>query len=300
MPHASLFAICIGLAALPAFAKGITVRFLPNPAEDSVVEYRILRAEPGLPPAQIGRVAVAAGRDTFSFADTSALKGLAYRYSIIGMNAGGGASDPSESTEVALPSLSLPDTLRADAREARWNLALSADPLSGAAPFSLSLEDSSRFVVRYDAASHQLMFAPRGEAVQGWAVVRATYYGKFADRESIWLAFEATGIKAAAPGRAGRAMGLPPTWSARQGSLRIRAAPGTPGGAAGAGRAGTWDLLTAGGESVARLVLPGDASEIRWDGRDSRGRPVRPAGYLWAERGPGGALLQAGSLRILP
>jgi hypothetical protein len=299
MHLASRFAIFIGLAALPAFAKGITVRFLPNPAEDSVVEYRILRAAPGLPPAQIGRITAAAGRDTFSFADTSAIKGLAYRYSIIGMDAGGGASDPSESTEVALPSLSLPDTLRADAREVRWTLALGADPLSGAAPLALSLEDSSHILLRYDAWTHQILFSPRGEAVPGWAVVRATYYGKFADRDSIWLAFDAVGIRGVGPSHAGWACNLPASWSPRQGSLRIRSAPTALGRAKGA-RAGTWNLLTVRGESVASLALPGNGSETLWDGRDFRGSPVHPAGYLWAERGPGGALLQAGSLRILP
>ncbi len=287
------------MTALPAVAKGITVRFLPNPAEDSVIEYRILRAAPGLPPAQIGRLPASPGRDTFSFADTSAARGLAYRYSIIGMNAGGGASDPSESTDVALPSLSLPDTLRAAARESYWTLALAADPLSGAAPLALALEDSSRFSLGYDAPTHRIRFSPRGQAAQGWAVVIATYYGKFADRDSIWLAFDATGIRDAMHARNGRSPHLPATWSARQGSLRIRPKGSASDRAAGP-RAGTWNLLTANGESVATVVLPDDASETFWDGRDAQGWPVHPAGYLWAERGPDGGLRQAGSLRILP
>jgi hypothetical protein len=307
MPSASRIAVFLALAALQAFAKGITVRFLPNPPEDSVIEYRILRAAPGLPPSQVGRIVAAAGRDTFSFADTSALKGLAYRYSIIGMNAGGGASDPSESTEVALPSLSLPDTLRADAHGALWTLALSADPLSGEAPLALSLEDSSRFLLRYDAWTHQLTFSPRADARQGRVAVRATYYGKFADRDSIWLTFESTSIRSPAGGGAERAGRLPASWSPRSGALRLRAASAAAAGddaprgsrTKGSGP-GTWTLLTPKGESVASLDLPGDGSEILWDGNDGRGRPVDPAGYLWAERGARGALVRAGSLRIVP
>lgn len=306
MPQASRIALFLVLASLQAFAKGITVRFLPNPAEDSVVEYRILRAAPGLPPAQVGRIAAAPGRDTFSFADTSALKGLAYRYSIIGMNAAGGASDPSESTQVALPSLSLPDTLRAQGQGALWTLALAADPLSGEAPLALSLEDSSLFLLRYDAWTHQLDLSPRADARQGWIVVRATYYGKFADRDSIWLTFEGTAIRAHDGGGTGRAWRLPAAWSPRAGSLRLRAASAPadpkdgPTQARGTRAAGTWTLLTPKGESVASLALPGDGSEILWDGRDARGRPLDPAGYLWAERGARGGLVRAGALRILP
>jgi hypothetical protein len=299
MPVASRFALFwLGLAVLPAFSKGITVRFLPNPPEDSVVEYRILRADaPGQAPAEVGRLPAAAGRDTFSFADTSAVRGLAYRYSIVGMDAGGGASDPSESTEVALPSLSLPDTLRGDGGGARWALAVGADPLVGSAALALALEDSSRFSLHYDSAARQIVFAPRDGEGSGWAVVRATYYGKFADRDSVWLAFGAASVAPRAGDRASAIWSLPAAWSPGRGSLRLRA-PSAHGGP-GPGAA-TWSLITPRGRTVAVVALPGDGRESAWDGRDRDGRPMRPAAYLWAVRGSGGALLGSGTLRILP
>jgi hypothetical protein len=184
-----------------------------------------------------------------------------------------------------------------------------ADPLSGEAPLSLALEDSSRFLLRYDAWTHRLTLSPRADARQGWAVVRATYYGKFADRDSLWLTFEGTGVRAAEGAGPGRAWRLPAVWSRASGALPLRAAsspaPGAPnaqpdGGVAGNAGGGTWTLLTPKGERVASLALPGDGSETAWDGRDGRGRPVDPARYLWAERGARGALVRAGSLRILP
>jgi len=297
------------LAAIPAFPKGIAVRFLPNPPEDSVVAYRVLRADgPGLAPALVGEVPAAPGRDTLSFSDTGAIRGLAYVYSIIGLNAGGGASDPSESTEVALPSLSLPDTLHAGAHGAQWSLALGVDPLSGASPLALSLEDSSRFTLRYDPASRQAVFAARAGAVSGWAVVRAVYYGKFADRDSVWLDFASSSI-GIGPGsiRAGSEWTVPSAWSPSQGALRIRGSASIGAGpaqgvarASASNPASTWSLLTARGETVASLPLPGDGSETLWDGRDAQGRSMPPACYLWAARGSRGALLRSGSLRILP
>ena len=163
------------LAAPPALSKGILVRFLPNPPEDSIVTYRVLRADgPGLAPAPVGDVPAAVNRDTFSFADSSALKGRPYLYSIIGLNAGGGISDPSESTTVATPILGLPDTLLGGAQGARWTLALAADPLAGVSPLALALADSSHFLLRYDSAARQIVFTPRGSMLSGQVAVRAT------------------------------------------------------------------------------------------------------------------------------
>jgi hypothetical protein len=300
MSPASRFAFVFGgiiaFAALPSVSKGIMVRFLPNPPEDSVVNYQVMRADGlGLAPVQVGQVSAAAGRDTFAFADTSALKGRPYVYSIIGLDAGGGASAPSESTEVAQPFLALPDTLVGGAQGARFTLTLGANPLSGSAPLSLSLEDSSRFTLRYDSASGQIVFAPRGAARSGQVVVHATYFGKFTDQGSVWISLVATALRPS-PGAPRDIWVIPAAWSLRQGSFRIRGA----GGSAGPGTAADWSLWTATGGRVAALALPGDGSEAFWDGRDGSGRPVKPAAYLWAARGPGGTLLRSGSLRILP
>jgi len=300
MSPASRFAFVFGgiiaFAALPSLSKGIMVRFLPNPPEDSVVNYQVMRADGvGLAPAQVGQVSAAAGRDTFAFADTSALKGRPYVYSIIGLDAGGGASAPSESTEVAQPFLALPDTLIGGAQGARFTLSLGANPLSGLAPLSLSLEDSSRFTLRYDSAAGQIVFAARGAARSGQVVVRATYFGKFTDQGSLWISLETTALRPS-PGAAAQDWALPAAWSLRQGSLRIRGAVGSTGPGTGA----QWSLWMANGGMVAAVALPGDGSEAAWDGRDGSGRPVKPAAYLWAARGPGGTLLRSGSLRILP
>jgi hypothetical protein len=283
------------LAASPALSKGIVVRFLPNPPEDSVVTYRVLRADgPGLAPVPVGDVPAAVSRDTFAFADSSALKGRPYLYSIIGLDAGGGISDPSESTAVATPILGLPDTLQGGAQGARWTLALGADPLAGTCPLALSLADSSRFLLRYDSAARQIVFTARGGALSGQVVVRATYFGKFTDQRTLWLSMETTALRGG--GASVRAWAIPATWSPSMGTLRLRG----PERSAGLGIAGTWSLLTARGETVAVLPLPGNGSETAWNGRDPRGGEVGPASYLWAVRATGGALLRSGSLRILP
>ena len=297
----ALFAAGLFIAAWPAYSKGILVRFLPNPPEDSVTEYHVLRSDgPGGAPTPVGRVDAAAGRDTLAFADTSACKGLAYRYSILALDAWGGVSDPSESTEVALPALTFPDTLRAGSQGARWTLPLGADPLSGAAPLDLALQDSARFTLRYDAKTHQAEISPREGAGSGWAVVIASYYGKFADRDSVWIGFGGTGMSDPMHrGRAETAEEWPASWSPRLGLLTI-VCPAGAREASGRGASGAWTLLTARGETVATLRFPSDGSNALWDGRDAHGRPVEPAAYLWAARGPRGALLRSGSLRILP
>lgn len=294
---AFFFGGLLSLAASPALSKGIVVRFLPNPPEDSVVTYRVLRADgPGLAPVPVGDVPAAVGRDTFAFADSSALKGRPYLYSIIGLNAGGGISDPSESTTVATPILGLPDTLQGGAQGARWTLALGADPLAGASPLALSLADSSRFLLRYDSAARQIVFTARGSALSGQVVVRATYFGKFTDQRTVWLSMESTALRPGGAAASAQTWDIPATWSPRLGSLRLRG----PERSARLGMADTWNLLTARGEAVAVLPLPGNGSETAWNGRDYRGSAVKPASYLWAVRAEGGALLRSGSLRILP
>ncbi|MBW8889552.1 MAG: hypothetical protein JF616_17490 [Fibrobacteres bacterium] len=292
---AFVFAGIIAFAA-PSHSKGIRVRFLPNPPEDSVVSYQVMRADGlNLATVKVGQVSAAAARDTFDFADTTALKGRPYVYSIIGLDAGGGASAPSESTEVAQPFLALPDTLLGGAQGARFTLSIGANPLSGSAPLALSLEDSSRFSLRYDSAAGQIVFAPRGAARSGQVVLHATYFGKFTDQGSVWISLETTALRPS-PRTEGGIWAVPSAWSLRQGVLRIRGAAGS----AGSATAANWSLWTADGGTVAVLPLPGDGSEAAWDGRDGSGRPVKPAAYLWAARGPGGTLLRSGSLRILP
>jgi hypothetical protein len=295
MSHAIRIAFLLIGLALPAFAKGITVRFLPNPPEDSIAKYAVLRADGAAAPVQVGEVPALPARDTFAYADTAAARGRAYVYSIVAIDAAGNASDPSDSTEVALPSLGLPDTLSGAAADARWSLPAGADPLTGVSPLSLSLEDTTRFSLRLDSLTHTAVFATRGAALSGWAMVRAAYFGKFIDRDSVWLSFGSAGavtaLRAPGPGPACR---LPSSWSfARQGALRVQA------GAAAAAH-GRLDIVTARGEAVASMDLPGNGSEVLWDGKDGHGRLVKPASYLWAARGPRGAMLQSGALRLEP
>ena len=313
MSSASRFAFfCAGFAAAcaPAHSKGISVRFLANPSGDSVVKYAVMRADgPGQAPVQVGEVGDAgkdgaAANDTLTFPDTAAVKGRAYLYSIVALDAEGGASDPSEPTEVASPSLGLPDTLRGDAAGARWTLPAGSDPLSGSAPLALSLEDTARFSLRYDSAAHQLVFESRGETRSGWAQVRAVYFGKFVDRDSVWIDFAPGAL--ARPGRASASadIGLPSSWSPRLGAMRIRLSPltGVNGmnGASGGNSPRSLEILTARGQSVAAIPLPAGGADAFWDGRDRQGRALDPACYLWAARDGRGSLRRSGALRILP
>ncbi len=283
--------------ALPAFPKGITVRFLSSPAEDSIVSYEVMRSDaPDKPCVGVGRVTVASASDTLAFADSGAARGHAYVYSIVGINGEGGRSEPSESTQVALPILSLPDTLRAAAAGAAWILAPDADPLAGLAPLSLSLSaaDTARVSLAFDPLTRKAILTPRHPetAWSGWIGLSADYFGgKFSDRDSLWLVVPGAAPVAARLPRSGiaAAFSLPAQWSPSAGAMRLSAAT-----------AGRVDLVTAGGEIAASINLTGNGSEVLWDGRDAHGRALKPACYLWAARGARGAMLGSGSLRLLP
>jgi hypothetical protein len=262
-------------------AKGILVKFLPNPPEDSIVRYDVYRStDSGQMGALLGSILPAAV-DTLRYPDVGAQKGVAYFYSIKGVNAGGLESDPSDQTEAALPSLALPDTLRPDSSgSARCPLAASARPLQGV-PLSLTLVDSSRFLLRYDAAAGRVEFRPvAGRADTGRVIVRASYYGKFEDRDTLLVVAAASPVAslpapAAPPGlRAGRGpegalrlSGLPALarveiltlQGARVFSGMLRGPEAVVGGSEGAGhryRAGYLTVRDAAGRLLAALKIP--------------------------------------------
>jgi hypothetical protein len=187
----ALLGVFLGLGNTPADANGIHVRFLANPAEDSIVKYRILRAEaPGQASQSIGEVAAPLLADTLGFPDLTAAKGKPYSYSIKAINAGGGESDPSSATVVAYPALALPDTLRPDKATGltRFVIPAESDPLRGTEPLLLTLQDSTRFTLAFDSATHTITFRARsGRIDSAWARVSAQYYGKFSDQDSLLL-----------------------------------------------------------------------------------------------------------------
>lgn len=285
-----VFCSIVFLAALSAFAEGITVRFLPNPPEDSIARYVVLRSGGAEQVArELGGIAAQPGRDTLSFADSGASRGQAYVYSIIGIDGSGARSEPSESTQVALPALDLPDTLRADAGGARWRLPLESDPLSGIAPLALSAVDSARFQLAYDKASRDLVIMPRGNAGSGWVVLRAIYFGKFEDRDSLWLSLTPKTAAISGVPTAAEGFTVPAVWSPARGQLRLRAENGVE----------RLDILDARGIAVAEVSLPGNGSEVLWDGHDRLGHPLIPGCYLWAARGKRGNPLRTGRLHIV-
>ncbi|HKP97259.1 MAG TPA: hypothetical protein VJ385_16035 [Fibrobacteria bacterium] len=298
---ASLAAILLAGLSGAASAKGISVRFLACPPEDSIVRYEVYRSDSAGGSAKaVGVVPASPGSDTLGFRDLSAEKGRPYFYAIKGINAGGVASDPSAQTQVGYPLLSLPDTLRPDQATGatRAVLAPHSDPLLGSAPLVLSLADSARFSVAYDPASRTAAFRSRsGKADTGRVVVRAQYFGKFEDRDTVLILVSATGSAASLP----RLPGAPAAGAARsafpsrysplaQGPLSLSGLPGP----------GSLEILTALGARARVLELPGPRARLLWDGRDHSGLFLRPARYLWAARGPGGSVLETGSFLILP
>ena len=187
----ALLGLFLGLGNTPADANGIHVRFLANPAQDSIVKYRILRAEaPGQASQSIGEIAAPLLADTLGFPDVTAVKGKPYTYTIKAINAEGGESDPSGATVVAFPALTLPDTLRPDNASGltRFVIPAASDPLRGTERLSLTLQDSTRFTLTFDSATHTATFRTRsGRLDSGWARVSAQYYGKFSDQDSVLL-----------------------------------------------------------------------------------------------------------------
>jgi hypothetical protein len=297
----------IGAASLLAFlsgighAAGISVRFLACPPEDSIVRYEIHRSDAANGSESIlGEVPAVAGADTLDFQDKAAEKGKSYFYAVTGINADGIASDPSVRTQVGFPLLSLPDTLRPDKATGLMRVALPAasDPLRDSVPLDLHLEDSSRFSLAYDPAARTVSFRSRSDrADTGWVVVRAQYYGKFADRESVLVMSAAkTGSNGIAPAARAGLMDpavrfLPAVYAPRsQGPLYLDRIPGP----------GNLELLTLKGSRAMAFRLPGSGSRPQWDGKDGNGAYLQPAHYLWIVRGPAGSVLQAGSILITP
>lgn len=191
--------VCLGQVGRVE-AMGILVKFLPNPPEDSIVRYDVYRADsagrPGLP---IGEILPAPGQDTLRFPDVSAAKGRAYFYTVTAVNAAGAESDLSDETEVGIPSLALPDTLRPDAQGiTQVTVPFAAAPLKGFATLALETPDSARFVLRYDDASGRAVFGSRsGRADTAKIIVRASYFGKFEDRDTV-IVMMAAGLPATA------------------------------------------------------------------------------------------------------
>jgi hypothetical protein len=226
---AALLSLGLGLAQ----AKGILVRFLAGPAEDSIVRYEVYRADaPGASALPIGKVAAVPGADTLVFSDLTAEKGRPYTYRVTSVNGEGGESDPSEQTQVAFPFLSLPDTLRPDKTTGLTRMVVpsSSDPLRGTAPLALALIDSSRFTLAFDAASHTAVLRSRsGKSDSAWTVVRAGYFDKFEDRDSVLVVVAGPATVSVAfppdPGRAGkrsRRGALPPLlWNGRNAAGRM-------------------------------------------------------------------------------
>lgn len=278
-------------------AKGIAVRFLANPDEDSVVRYEVYRAgSPGGASQSLGEMAAVPGADTLSFPDLTAEKGMRYSYTILGVNVDGVVSDHSEATQVAYPVLSLPDTLRPGkgALYATFVLAAASHPLEGSEPLSLALLDSSRFSIGYDPATRLAVFRSRtGSADSGWAVVRAEYFGKFQDRDSLYIVTASASLSsfpAAAP-EVRSAAPFPDRYSPNsQGPLSLRDLPGP----------GRLEILTLSGSRAFGIEVPRPGSALFWDGKDEAGRPLRPSRYVWMVRGGSGALLGAGAFLLIP
>jgi hypothetical protein len=282
-------------------AKGVYVRFLANPAEDSIVRYIVYRSTvSGDSGEAVGELAAVAGRDTLSFPDSNVDRGKPYFYTITARNAGGLESDRSTETEEAFPLLSLPDTLRPDAvsRLTRVSLSSGADPMNGAAPLSVSLADSARFFVTYDAGTHRATFRSRsGLADTARLIVRAGYFGKFEDRDtalvivsaSSSVSISAPAISASTPSLA--RMRLPAGFSiASQGGMILRDLPGP----------GDLQILSLSGAEVYAHRLAAAKEDLLWDGRDPSGRTLKPARYLAVVRDCRGRLLDSGVFSLAP
>lgn len=229
--HSASLLLCLALS--PAMAAGIRVRFLANPAEDSVVRYEVWRCDSvdayaGAASRLIGSLAADSARDTLAFPDSTARKGVAYLYSLRSLNAAGVASDFSDSARVALPRLDLPDTARPTAGLTRILLAPGAHPLAGYAPLVLALADSSRLRLVHDTAAGALVFlSPPGLSDTVTAVVRASYHGKFSDLDTVLVLTEGRIATLSIRPRRGRASAEPFLVRTAGGGSLLMAIPGS-------------------------------------------------------------------------
>jgi hypothetical protein len=297
MPAAACLMLFTGMSGRIE-AKGIAVRFLACPPEDSIVRYEISRSDSlGGSALILGTVPPAAGGDTLGFQDLLAEKGRPYFYSIRGINAAGVPSDPSEPTQVGFPVLSLPDTLRPDILTGmtRILLPIGCDPLRGGAePLALALMDSSRFSISFDPATRAASFRSRsGKADTGWVILRAQYFGKFEAKAPalVLVAANTVSIPAASAAPAASRSDFPARYSPlSQGPLSLSGLPGP----------GRLEILTLLGTRTSALTVPAPRVRLVWDGKGESGRYLRPARYLWVLRGLSGAVLESGSFLIVP
>jgi|GEM_PF-6489094 len=275
-------------------AKGITVRFLASPPEDSIAQYTVYRSGSAQGPVSlIGQVSASPHKDTLSFSDTSVNKGTSYFYSIRAVNREGIESDPSEATQIAFPVLSLPDTLRPDAASRATSIALSEaiDPLRGSVPLSVALKDSSRFTMAFDLATRTLSFRSRsGRADTGAVIARAEYFGKFGDKDTLLVIVAASQTSSLRPAGEDRAaeIAFPAFHSPRSGPMAIRNLPGP----------GRLEILTALGSRLYSHNLLSPRPVLLWNGRDNEGRPLRPGRYLLVVRDAAGSIRETGAFTL--
>lgn len=295
MLFSRILALCSALLCQVA-AKGITVRFLASPAEDSIVRYGVYRSGSAQGPATaIGQVSASPLLDTLSFSDTSARKGESYFYSIRAVNLAGIESDPSEATQIAFPVLSLPDTLKPDAASRTTSISLpeSTDPLRGYAPLSVALKDSSRFTMAFDLATRTLSFRSRtGKADTGAVIARADYYGKFEDRDTLLVIVAATQASSLrqAPVESKVDVSFPASHSLRSGFMTILNLPGP----------GRLEIMTALGSRMYSRSILSPKPALLWDGADNEGRPLRPGRYLLVIRDAAGSIRESGAFTLSP
>lgn len=266
MPRSLYILLLAGIGLREADAKGILVKFLPNPPEDSIVRYDVYRSSDSADAGtSIGSILPIVA-DTLRYPDLSADKGTAYFYSIRAVNGDGLESDPSDVTAAAMPALALPDTLRADsAGAARWTLSLSARPLPGV-PLFCALVDSSRFSLVFDSTRGKITFvprAPRGDTAK--LIVRASYFGKFEDRDTVLVM---AGAPAATALRAGESAGALRAFRGNDGTLRLSGLP----------REAWVEIAGADGARIFRGFLRGPETAVRGLGYRACYVAVRDAG----------------------
>jgi hypothetical protein len=291
-----IFAVFLMLSQ--AAEAGVLVRFLANAAGDSVARYDLYRSETeGLPGARIGSLPALPG-DTLAFADSQVVRGRSYSYSLKAVNAAGGESDASEAVRVAFPALGMPDTLFPGTGSAGtpYRLPASAHPLAGFSALSVELVDSTRFRLRYNEAAGTLEFFSRsGRSDTGRAVIRAAYFGKFEDRDSVVLIVAAETPSGVGVGEVPAAIRFPSRFSPASGPLVIRHLPGP-----GAGEApGSLDIYSLGGRRVFHLRIK-RAGDFAWDGRGQHGETLTPARYLLMVLDGRGRRLASGAFSLLP
>ncbi len=169
--------------------KGIEVKFLPSPAEDNIVRYELYRSEtPGQTGNQVADLRSPPQSDTLSIPDTTAIKGVAYFYSLKSFAADGQASEFSSQSRVAHPLLTLPDTLTFGENDSdiEFTYGPAFHPLGDDTHLVLSHSDSAVVSVTVDKATGRLIFHAKKKAYFLRNMdVTASYYGKFSDQGTL-------------------------------------------------------------------------------------------------------------------